>query len=90
MKDPSPPLGSPAWLYFGRAVGIRGMLWETGRLSHAAFLPLTLPRAVREVRGQDFRFGFRSPKQSPHNFLQSPHLGAGRARVPIIVWVSVP
>lgn len=90
VQDPSPSLGSTGWLCFGMAVGIMGMLkghWD----DEPCCLPLLNPsQGCQGGGGQVFRFGFRSPTQTPHNLLQLPHLGAGCAQVPINIWVPVP
>lgn len=75
VQNPSPPLGSLGWLYFGMAVGIPGMLWDTGMVNHAAFLPLTPPRAVREMGVRFLGLGSDPPHRAPTT--SSGHLTLG-------------
>lgn len=75
MQDPSPSLGSPAWLYFGTAVGIQGMPWDIGMSSYAAFLHLAPPRAVREVRVRFLGLDSDPPRRAPTT--SSSHLTLG-------------
>lgn len=75
VQDPSPSLGSTGWLCFGTAVGIQGMLRDTGMTSHAAFLPLTPPRAVRKVGVRFSGLGSDPPHRLPTTSSSLPTLG---------------